>query len=116
MAVGGYPSGYVNRGSEIDPSDFEIEFMQKITSPISATFNGVATANGNIIDVEISATATSVISGNWTFACALIEDSVTGTGGTWYQSNSMLVDGKNLIDVDGTDWSTLQWFRCSNDL
>ena len=29
MAVGGYPSGYVNRGSEIDPSDFETEFMQK---------------------------------------------------------------------------------------
>ena len=108
MAVGGYPSGYVNRGSEIDPSDFEIEFMQKITSPISATFNGIATANGNIIDVEISATATSVISGNWTFACALIEDSVTGTGGTWYQSNSYAGGSAgNLIDVDGTDWSTL---------
>lgn len=108
MAVGGYPSGYVNRGSEIDPSDFETEFMQKITSPISATFNGIATANGNIIDVEISATATSVISGNWTFACALIEDSVTGTGGTWYQSNSYAGGSAgNLIDVDGTDWSTL---------
>jgi len=108
MAVGGYPAGYVNRGSEIDPSDFEIEFMQKITSPISATFNGIATANGNIIDVEISATATSVISGNWTVACALIEDSVTGTGGTWYQSNSYAGGSAgNLIDVDGTDWSTL---------
>ena len=26
MAVGGYPSGYVNRGG-VDPSDFELEFM-----------------------------------------------------------------------------------------
>ena len=104
-------SGYVNRGNlspEVDPSDFELEFMQKITSPISATFNGTAVATGNLIDVEISATATSSINGNWTFACALVEDSVTGTGGTWYQSNSYAGGGVgSLIDVDGTDWSTL---------
>lgn len=108
MAVGGYPSGYVNRGTEVDPSDFELEFMQKITSPISATFNGTAVATGNLINVEISATTTATINGNWTFACALVEDSVTGTGGTWYQSNSYAGGGVgSLIDVDGTDWSTL---------
>ena len=40
--------------------------------------------------------------------CALVEDSVTGTGGTWYQSNSYAGGGfGSLIDVDGTDWSTL---------
>ena len=38
----------------------------------------------------------------------LVEDSVTGTGGTWYQSNSYAGGGVgSLIDVDGTDWSTL---------
>ena len=106
MAVGGYPSGFVNRGVEIDPSDFELQFMQKISTPISATFNGTAVATGNVINVEISATATSLITGNWTFACALVEDSVTGTGGTWYQSNSY--SGTiSLIDVDGTDWMNL---------
>tara|TARA_B100000683_G_scaffold237886_1_gene243362 strand:- start:599 stop:2710 length:2112 start_codon:yes stop_codon:yes gene_type:complete len=108
MAVGGYPSGYVNRGAEVDPSDFELDFMQKITSPISATFNGSAVATGNVINIEISATATATINGNWTFACALVEDSVTGTGGTWYQSNSYAGGAVgSLIDVDGTDWSTL---------
>ena len=106
MVVGGYPSGFVNRGVEIDPSDFELQFMQKISTPISATFNGTAVATGNVINVEMSATATSLITGNWTFACALVEDSVTGTGGTWYQSNSY--SGTiSLIDVDGTDWMNL---------
>jgi len=106
MNVGGYPSGFVNRGSEIDPSDFELEFMQKISTPISATFNGTAVATGNIIDVEISTTVTSAISGNWTFACALVEDSVTGSGGTWYQSNAYS-NTISLIDVNGVDWFNL---------
>ena len=106
MAVGGYPSGFVNRGAEIDPSDFELEFMQKISTPISATFNGSAVATGSVINIEISATATSSISGNWTFACALVEDSVTGSGGTWYQANSYS-GFASLIDVDGTDWMNL---------
>ena len=29
-AVGGYPSGYVNRGAEVDPSDFELEFIKRL--------------------------------------------------------------------------------------
>ena len=111
MTVNIYPAGFVDRGAEVDPSEFELEFMQKITSPISATFNGTAVATGNVVDVEISTTATASINGNWTFACALVEDSVTGTGGSWYQRNDYY-DGSlgSLIDVNGTDWSTLpQW-------
>ena len=104
--IGGYPSAIVDRGTEIDPSGFEQEFIQKITTPISATFTGVAVASANIIDVEISTTVTSAINGNWTFACVLVEDSVTGSGGTWYQSNSYS-GGSSLIDVDGVDWMNL---------
>jgi len=104
--IGGYPSGIVDRGAEIDPSAFEQSFLQKIVTPISATFTGVAVATGNVIDVEISTTVTSAISGNWTFACALVEDSVTGSGGTWYQSNSYS-GNISLIDVNGVDWFNL---------
>ena len=35
MAVGGYPSGYVNRGTEVDPSDFELEFIKNYKSNFS---------------------------------------------------------------------------------
>ncbi|HJM16583.1 MAG TPA: hypothetical protein QF851_03925, partial [Flavobacteriales bacterium] len=95
---GSFPSAVIDREmmpidpttgnpDAIDPSAFEAEFMQKIVDPISATFTGTAVSTGNVIDVEISTTVTSAISGNWTFACVLVEDSVTGSGGTWYQSN-----------------------------
>jgi len=106
---GSFPSAVINRemiSPAIDPSDFEQEFMQKIVTPISATFTGIAVASANIIDVEISTTVTSAISGNWTFACVLVEDSVTGSGGTWYQSNSYSAN-ISLIDVDGVDWMNL---------
>ena len=106
---GSFPSAVINRemiSPAIDPSDFEQEFMQKIVSPISATFTGVAVASGNVIDVEILTTVSSTISGNWTFACVLVEDSVTGSGGTWYQSNSYS-GTTSLIDVDGVDWMNL---------
>jgi len=106
---GSYPSGVVNRvmsSPAIDPSDFEQEFLQKIVTPISATFTGTAVASGNVIDVEISTIVSSAISGNWTFACVLVEDSVTGSGGTWYQSNSYSAN-ISLIDVDGSDWMNL---------
>ncbi len=107
--IGGYPSGLVNRGTEVDPSDFLQEFMQEITNPISATFSGNANSNvsGTTIFAEIITTINTNISGNWKFACVLVEDSVTGIGGTWYQSNSYGSQGISLIDVDGVDWGTL---------
>ena len=97
----------VDRGTEIDPSAFRDHFLSKIISPVSAIFTADANATGNVIDVQITTTITSAINGDWKFACALIEDSVTGTGGSWYQANKYGDLGISLIDVDGTDWGAL---------
>ena len=97
----------VDRGTEIDPSAFRDNFLSKIISPVSAVFTADANATGNVIDVQITTTVTSTINGDWKFACALIEDSVTGTGGSWYQANKYGDLGISLIDVDATDWGAL---------
>ena len=105
--IGGYPSALVDRGPEIDPSDFELDFLQRIVVPVSATISNGAAQNGTQLDISLSVDVTSNINGNWKLACVLLEDSVTGSGGTWYQSNSYGSNGISLIDVDGTDWGTL---------
>ena len=105
--IGGYPSALVDRGPEIDPSDFEIDFLQRIVVPVSATISNGAEQNGTTLDVSLDVNIESSISGNWRLACIIVEDSVTGSGGTWYQSNSYGSNGISLIDVDGTDWGTL---------
>jgi hypothetical protein len=105
--IGGYPSALVDRGTEIDPSDFELDFLQRIVTPINGTISSGAVQNGTIIDVSLDVDIQSSISGNWKLACVLVEDSVTGSGGTWYQSNSYGSNGITLIDVNGVDWGTL---------
>jgi len=105
--IGGYPSALVDRGTEIDPSDFELDFLQRIVTPIAGTISNGAVQNGTIIDVSLDVDIQSSISGNWKLACVLVEDSVTGSGGTWYQSNSYGSNGITLIDVNGVDWGTL---------
>ena len=84
-----------------------IEFLQRIVIPVSATISNGAEQNVNTLDVSLTVDVTSSINGNWSLACVLVEDSVTGSGGTWYQSNSYGSNGITLIDVDGTDWATL---------
>ena len=50
--IGGYPSALVDRGTEIDPSDFEIDFLQRIVTPVSATISNGAEQNGTTLDVS----------------------------------------------------------------
>jgi hypothetical protein len=104
---GAQQGALVDRGTEIDPSAFRDNLFTSIVTPISATFTADANAIGNVIDVQITTTVTSAINGDWKFACVLVEDSVTGTGGTWYQANKYGDLSISLIDVNGTDWGTL---------
>lgn len=104
--IGGYPSGLVDRGSEIDPSAFKQDFFQRIVIAPSGIITNGAELNGNILKVSLTVDFQTAVSGNYKLACIIVEDSVTGTTPQYYQSNSYS-GGSSLIDVDGTDWNTL---------
>ena len=106
--IGGYPGGFVDRGPEIDPSNFKGDFMQRITVAPSATILNGAELNGNTLNVSLTASFDQDISGSWALACVLIEDSVTGMSSGYSQSNSYGGGGAGpLVGPDGTDWATL---------
>ena len=106
--IGGYPSGLVDRGPEIDPSNFKGDFLQRITVAPSGTILNGAELNGNTLNVSLTASFDQAISGNWALACVLIEDSVTGMSAGYSQSNSYGGGSAGpLVGPDGTDWATL---------
>ena len=112
----GFPSIFLDRETVIDPAEIEADF-QRIAIPVSSLITNSVQLSGNNLQVDISLDFQTYVSGNWKLACALVEDSVTGTGGTWYQSNSYVGGAVgSLIDVDGTDWSTELGARMSDDL
>lgn len=120
--VSGYPSALVDRGSEIDPSEFEIDFLQRVTVPPSAMLDIDADYNSTtkILDVDIEYKFTQSVSGNWKAACVIVEDSVHGTGSNWAQSNYYSSTANNIPLVGaGIDWqaaanpvpASLMWYN-----
>ena len=103
---GSYPSGVVDRTNNIDPSAFKQDFLDRIIIEPNATISNGAELDGNTLKVNLTVDFQNSVNGNYKLACALVEDSVTGTTPQYYQSNSYS-GGSSLIDVDGTDWSTL---------
>ena len=102
----GYPSGLVDRGSDIDPSNFEVDFLQRIGLTPKATMNAGAIIDGNKNESIFNNDVNQTIGSNHKLACVLVEDSVTGQGPNYYQANAYS-GGANgsLVDVDGTDWA-----------
>lgn len=106
LPVGGYPSGYVDRVSEIDPSDFKQDFLQRILLPPNGIISNGAELSNDTLRVSLTVEFQNNTNGNYKLACALVEDSVTGNNSQYSQSNAYS-GGSSLIDVDGTDWNTL---------
>ena len=106
--ISGYPSGLVDRGAEIDPSEFKQDFLQRIIIPPNVSITNGAELNiaGDSISVSLTVDFLDNQMTNHKLACVLVEDSVTGSGNGWSQSNSYS-GGADLIDVDGTNWNTL---------
>ncbi len=108
--ISGYPSALVDRGADIDPSNFKQDFLQRIVIAPSANItNGaeiIPASTGDTLRVSLTANFQNSVTGNYRLACALVEDSVTGSGSGWDQAN-YYSGGTSLIDVDGTDWANL---------
>jgi hypothetical protein len=106
--IGGYPSGLVDRGSDINPADFKQDFLQRIVIPPSGIITNGAELSGNVLKVSLTVDFQIAVSGNYKLACVIVEDSVTGTGPDYYQANSYSGGGAGpLVDVDGTDWANM---------
>ena len=104
--IGGYPSGMVDRGQEIDPGAFKNNFLQRIIIEPNGVITNGAELIGDTLKINLTANFQNSVSGNYKLACVLVEDSVTGTTPQYYQSNSYSGGGAGpLIDVDGSDWA-----------
>ncbi|HQK98132.1 MAG TPA: Omp28-related outer membrane protein [Bacteroidia bacterium] len=88
--IGGYPSVVPNRMAEIDPSQLEQSFLDLISVAPDAVISGTGTVNStnNAINIDLSATFNAALSGDYRFMAVVVEDSVTGTGSTYNQSNA----------------------------
>ena len=104
--IGGYPSGMVDRGQEIDPGAFKNDFLQRIIIEPKGIITNGAELTGNNLKVNLTVNFQNSVSGNYKLACVLVEDSVTGTTPQYYQSNSYSGGASgSLIEVGGSDWA-----------
>jgi hypothetical protein len=89
--ISGYPSSIVDRGPDIDPSDMEIDFIERIQIPPTATFLIGAEYDENTNELLVSLTTTFTMNATGTdfnIAMVVTEDGVTGTGSGYNQSNA----------------------------
>ncbi|MBK9637012.1 MAG: choice-of-anchor J domain-containing protein [Bacteroidetes bacterium] len=87
--IGGYPSVVPNRGTEIDPSELEGNFMNSIVLAPEVVISGISTISlaNNQITVDLTGTFNQSLNGDYRFLAIVAEDSVSGTTG-YSQSNS----------------------------
>lgn len=89
-AIGGYPSSLVDRLPEVDPSEMEADFLDRIVVAPTAFITNGATwdAGTRTLNVSVSADFQAAANNNYKLAIVLTEDEVTGTGSGWSQSNA----------------------------
>ena len=88
--ISGYPSLLVDRGADIDPSAVEADFLNRIVVAPKGGIKAGATYNSTSKELKVSLTTkfNQNLTGAYKIAFVLIEDSVTGTGDGWDQSNA----------------------------
>lgn len=89
--IGGYPSALVDRTPEIDPMELEQSFLERIVVAPAVFLTNGAQYNAATRELKVSINSnwqTAVTGTQYKLACVLTEDSVTGVGSGWAQSNS----------------------------
>lgn len=108
--ISGYPSALVDRNNSIDPSMIWTPVKNSVeTAPTAIITNGANyDAANNLLEVSLTAVFSGAANSNWSMACVIIEDSVTGTSSDYGQTN-YYSGGSNgdLIGPDGTNWANL---------
>ena len=97
--IGGYPSAVVDRGTDVDPSAMNADFLDRLqTEPAAVILNG---ANWDpvtrVLEVSVKTTFSQNASNNYKIACALTEDNVTGTSSGYNQSNAYAGGGNGVM-------------------
>ncbi|MCO5260677.1 MAG: Omp28-related outer membrane protein [Crocinitomicaceae bacterium] len=97
--VSGYPSALVDRGTTIDPSAMEDDFITRVKQPIKATVVNGASFDSSTRELKVSLTFNfnATIPTTWKVACVLTEDGVTGTGSGYNQSNYYAGGGSGVM-------------------
>jgi hypothetical protein len=97
--IAGYPSALVDRGAEIDPSEIEGDFLNRIVVAPEGTIVNGATYNTStrVLNVSVTTTLMTNISGNYKLAAVITEDSVTGTTSAYNQQNSYAGGGNGVM-------------------
>jgi hypothetical protein len=87
--IAGYPSALVDRGPDMDPSQMEAEFLNRVTTaPTAFITNGATWDSGTrTLNVSVSALFQVPADNNYKLAIVLTEDGVTGTTSGYNQAN-----------------------------
>ncbi|MBC8147159.1 MAG: Omp28-related outer membrane protein, partial [Bacteroidetes bacterium] len=108
--ITGYPSALVERGMGINPATIWSSVEAAVQNPPTAFLLNGARYNSstNFLEVSISVDFKAAANSNWKMACVIVEDSVTGTGSGYNQSNSY-AGGLNgpMIGPNGVNWANL---------
>lgn len=108
--ISGYPAALVDRGTGMNPSAIFAPVRESLLqTPLALLQNGASyDPSTGILKVSVTADFNGAANNNWKLACAITEDSVTGTGSSYNQSNSYAGGGSgSLVGPDGVDWATL---------
>ncbi len=87
--ISGYPSALVDRGTDVDPSAMEVDFLNRIIVPPTATIlNGaIYDAASNTLKVSLTTKFLKATTGDYRIACVITEDSIHSTNAAYKQSN-----------------------------
>ncbi len=86
---GGYPKATIDRDWKGDPSKMEAPFLNQIVNNAIGTIKAGANYDeqAGVMNVSLTVHFAGDANNKWGLACALVEDSVTGTGSDWDQAN-----------------------------
>ncbi len=97
--IAGYPSALVDRGGDMDPSEMEDPFLDRIViAPTAVITNGaIWDPVTRELHVSVSAEFNMAANSNYKLAIVLTEDGVTGTGAGWSQVNAYAGGGNGVM-------------------